>query len=61
MIRKITKIFSRLLMATIFIFIINYFEPITHLTLSLNLFNIIIISCFDIFGVILCIVLKMIL
>lgn len=55
------SIFIRLLMATIFIFIFNYFESYTHMTLALNIFNILIISLFDIFGIALCIILKMIL
>ncbi|WP_270639953.1 pro-sigmaK processing inhibitor BofA family protein [Longibaculum muris] len=58
---KLTKVFIRLLMATMFIFVFNTFEAITHITLSLNIFNIFMISCFDIFGVALCIVLKYIL
>lgn len=48
-------------MATISIFIFNTFSSITHLTLSLNIFNILIISIFDIFGFILCIVLRIVL
>ena len=49
--RKITTIFFRLLFATITIFIINAFEPLTHINLSLNIFNILMISIFDVFGV----------
>ena len=59
--RKITTIFFRLLFATITVFIINAFEPLTHINLSLNIFNILMISIFDVFGVALCIVLKFIL
>lgn len=51
----------RLLMATIFIFIFNSLQTITHMTISLNIFNIIMISVFDIYGAILCIVLKFVL
>lgn len=58
---KVTRIFMRLLMATISIFIFNAFSSITHLTLSLNIFNILIISIFDIFGFILCVVLRVVL
>ncbi|WP_261797113.1 pro-sigmaK processing inhibitor BofA family protein [Candidatus Stoquefichus massiliensis] len=61
MIKRITRVFIRLLFATLFIFVFNSFESITHITLTLNIFNIIMISLFDIFGVILCIVLKFIL
>ncbi|MFR7590702.1 MAG: pro-sigmaK processing inhibitor BofA family protein [Longibaculum sp.] len=61
MIRRITKVFIRLLMATIFIFIFNSLQAITHMTISLNIFNIIMISVFDIYGAILCIVLKFVL
>ena len=59
--KAITKVFLRLLMATLSIFLINALEPIFHFTLSLNIFNILIISIFDVFGLILCIVLKLIL
>ena len=41
--RKITTIFFRLLFATITIFIINAFEPLTHINLSLNIFNILMV------------------
>lgn len=59
--RTVTKIFFRLLMATLSIFLINALEPFFHMTLSLNIFNILMISLFDVFGLILCIVLKLIL
>ena len=59
--KTITKVFLRLLMSTLSIFLINALEPIFHFTLSLNIFNILIISIFDVFGLILCIVLKLIL
>ncbi|OUQ36651.1 hypothetical protein B5E75_00510 [Massilimicrobiota timonensis] len=58
---KITRIFIRLLMATLSIFIFNSFHHITQITLSLNIFNIVMISLFDIFGFILCIVLNIVL
>lgn len=56
--RKVTKIFMRLLFATITIFVINAFEPVTHMNLSLNIFNILMISLFDVFGIALCVILK---
>lgn len=59
--RTIKIIFTRLLLAIITLFIINSLEPYTHFTLSLNLFNVFMISCFDIFGFILCVILKFIL
>ena len=59
--RTKTKVFMRLLVATLSIFLINALEPIFHFTLSLNIFNILMISLFDVFGLILCIVLKLIL
>ncbi|MCD8027814.1 MAG: hypothetical protein LUF02_03945 [Erysipelotrichaceae bacterium] len=43
------------------IFIINYFSFITHIYLCYNLFNILMISCFDFFGIALCIILQLIL
>ncbi|MCD7893650.1 MAG: pro-sigmaK processing inhibitor BofA family protein [Erysipelotrichaceae bacterium] len=43
------------------IFIINYFSDITHIYLSYNLFNILMIACFDFFGIILCIILQLVL
>lgn len=55
---KITRIFTRLLLATLSIFIFNHFYSLTHIQLSLNIFNIVIISLFDIFGFILCIILN---
>ncbi|UTY40452.1 pro-sigmaK processing inhibitor BofA family protein [Allocoprobacillus halotolerans] len=58
---KITRIFTRLLLATISIFIFNSFSGITQITLSLNIFNIVMISVFDIFGFILCVVLNIVL
>lgn len=59
--RLITKVFSRLVMAVLVILIINTFQSVTHLYLSLNVFNVLIISLFDIFGIILCVVLNIIL
>ncbi len=48
-------------MATLSIFIFNSFHDITQITLSLNIFNIVMISLFDIFGFILCVVLNIVL
>lgn len=59
--RKIENIFVRLLIAIVVLFIFNYFEPITHLSLPLNIFNVGMIACFDVFGLILCIILRFIL
>ncbi|MCD7948855.1 MAG: pro-sigmaK processing inhibitor BofA family protein [Erysipelotrichaceae bacterium] len=50
-----------ILFSIIIIFIVNYFSPITHIYLNYNIFNIIMISCFDFFGIILCIILEFIL
>ena len=58
---KITRIFTRLLLTTLSIFIFNHFYSLTHIQLSLNIFNIVIISLFDIFGFILCIILNIVL
>lgn len=58
---KITRIFIRLLFATLSIFIFNHFYSLTHIQLSLNIFNIVVISLFDIFGFILCIILNIVL
>lgn len=59
--RLITKFFLRLVMAVLVILIINSFQSVTELYLSLNVFNVLMISLFDIFGVILCVVLNFIL
>ncbi|MEG0365365.1 MAG: pro-sigmaK processing inhibitor BofA family protein [Coprobacillus sp.] len=59
--RLITKVFLRLVMAVLVILIINSFQSVTQLYLSLNVFNVLMISLFDIFGVILCVVLNFIL
>ncbi|WP_082189954.1 pro-sigmaK processing inhibitor BofA family protein [Candidatus Stoquefichus sp. SB1] len=61
LVRRITRIFFRLLFATLFIFVFNSLQSLTHMTLTLNVFNILMISLFDVFGVALCIILKCIL
>jgi len=57
----VTKLFLRLVMATVIIFFLNSISSITHIFLSLNIFNIVMITIFDIFGLIVCIVLNIIL
>lgn len=58
---KIIKLLVRIFLSIIAIIIFNTFQFITHITISLNLFSIIMITFFDIFGFILCIVLKLLL
>ena len=48
-------------MAVLAIFIINALEPYTNIFISLNIFNVGMIAVFDIFGIALCVVLKLIL
>lgn len=59
--KLITKIFLRLVMAVLAILLVNALQSVTNIYLSLNIFNVLMISLFDIFGVILCLVLNVIL
>lgn len=58
---KVIKLLVRIFLSIIAIIIFNTFQSITHITISLNIFSIIMITFFDIFGFILCIVLKLLL
>jgi len=58
---KVIKFLIRIIIAVFIIILFNTLEPITHITIGLNLFSILMISLFDIFGFILCIVLKLLL
>ena len=46
---KIIKLLVRIFLSIIAIIIFNTFQFITHITISLNLFSIIMITFFDIF------------
>lgn len=58
---KLLKIIIKLILAYLVICVFNYLSGFTHFTLSMNLFNILMIAFFDVFGFILCIFLKIIL
>lgn len=57
----IKKVFIRLLIAIISIFVFNAFQSVFHITLALNIFNVVMIACFDIFGFLLCVFLRIML
>ncbi|MDE6953983.1 MAG: pro-sigmaK processing inhibitor BofA family protein [Erysipelotrichales bacterium] len=52
------KFVKKILASILLIFIFNCFESFTHITIAYSIFNIVMISLFDIFGFILCVVLK---
>lgn len=55
------KAFIHFVLAVLSIYIFNCFETITQITLAINVFNLLMIACFDVPGFILCIILKFIL
>ena len=52
------KFLLRMILSIMFICFFNSFENVLHCSIGLNLFNIVIIALFDVYGIVACLFIK---